>query len=229
MGRQEGALRSFEVIVGKSMSEDRPSRCFGFVQTYDEKPKRRLFELLKGQGMQMNQRVMFFSDGGTDIREVQQYNQNPYRCPSIFLRLFHNFDTRFTIAMATTAPERSKEKASAKSLWNSFLVWGGPVGAVLLASFLNEPLGNLGLWLGRAVVNFCHTAPFLVGATVLLVLWLLYWALGHNPNPLETVRGADKRWSTSKLQFFCWTVMVIFSYATVYAALIGARALVKIG
>jgi hypothetical protein len=23
--------------------------------------------------MQMNQRVMFFSDGGTDIREVQQY------------------------------------------------------------------------------------------------------------------------------------------------------------
>jgi hypothetical protein len=63
----------FEVIVGKSMSEDRPSRCFGFVQTYDEKPKRRLFELLKGQGMQMNQRVMFFSDGGADIREVQHY------------------------------------------------------------------------------------------------------------------------------------------------------------
>jgi hypothetical protein len=61
------------VIVGKSMSEDRPSRCFGFVQTYDEKPKRRVFEFLKGQGMQMNQRVMFFSDGSTDIREVQQY------------------------------------------------------------------------------------------------------------------------------------------------------------
>jgi hypothetical protein len=61
------------VIVGKSMSEDRPSRCFGFVQTYDEKPKRRVFEFLKGQGMQMNQRVMFFSDGSTDIREVQLY------------------------------------------------------------------------------------------------------------------------------------------------------------
>jgi hypothetical protein len=28
---------------------------------------------LKGQGMQMNQHVMFFSDGGTDIREVQLY------------------------------------------------------------------------------------------------------------------------------------------------------------
>ena len=59
----------FELIVGKSMAEDGPSRCFGFVQAYDEKPKRRLFELLKGQGMQMNQRVMFFSDGApTSVR-----------------------------------------------------------------------------------------------------------------------------------------------------------------
>jgi hypothetical protein len=63
----------FEVIVGKSMSEDGPSRCFGYTQTYDRKPKRRLFELLRSQGMQMNQRVMFFSDGGADIREVQSY------------------------------------------------------------------------------------------------------------------------------------------------------------
>ena len=58
------------------MPEDGPSRCFGFVQTYDEKPKRRLFELFKGQGMQMNQRVMFFSDGGTDIREALRYPRN---------------------------------------------------------------------------------------------------------------------------------------------------------
>ena len=63
----------FEVIVGESMSEGGPSRYFGFVQTYDPKPKRRLFELLKGQGMQMNQQVMFFSDEDSDVREVQQY------------------------------------------------------------------------------------------------------------------------------------------------------------
>jgi hypothetical protein len=63
----------FEVIVGKSLSEDGPSRCFGYTQTYDKKPKRRLFEVLRSQGMQMNQRVMFFSDGGADIREVQSY------------------------------------------------------------------------------------------------------------------------------------------------------------
>ena len=69
----EDKRKQFEVIVGKLLAEDGPSRCFGFVQTYDEKPKRRLFELLKSQGMQMNQRVMFFSDGGADIRDVQLY------------------------------------------------------------------------------------------------------------------------------------------------------------
>jgi hypothetical protein len=37
----------FEVIVGKSMSQDgESSKCFGFVNRYDTKPKRRLFEML---------------------------------------------------------------------------------------------------------------------------------------------------------------------------------------
>jgi hypothetical protein len=69
----EDKKKNFEIIVGKSMSEEAPDRRFGFVQTYDEKPKRRLFELLKEQGMQMNQQVKFFSDGGADIRDVQLY------------------------------------------------------------------------------------------------------------------------------------------------------------
>ena len=63
----------FEVIVGKSMPEEGRNKCFGFVQTYDEKPKRRLFELLKSQGMQMNQQVVFLSDGGDDVRDLQRY------------------------------------------------------------------------------------------------------------------------------------------------------------
>ncbi|MBL8238649.1 MAG: ISKra4 family transposase [Bryobacterales bacterium] len=63
----------FEVIVGKSIPEEGAACRFGFVQTYDEKPKRRLFEVLKGQGMQSNQLVTFLSDGGEDVREVQQY------------------------------------------------------------------------------------------------------------------------------------------------------------
>ena len=42
-------------------------------RTYDEKPKRRRFELLKSQGMQPNQQVDFLSDGGEDVRNVQLY------------------------------------------------------------------------------------------------------------------------------------------------------------
>jgi len=30
------------------------SHCFGFVQTVDEKPKRRLFEVLKSQDLQLS-------------------------------------------------------------------------------------------------------------------------------------------------------------------------------
>ena len=71
----------FEVIAGKSIVAFRredatnvpSSKCFGFVQTYDEKPRRRLWELLKSQGMQENQQVVFMSDGGEDVRRVQQY------------------------------------------------------------------------------------------------------------------------------------------------------------
>ncbi len=70
----------FEVIAGKSLlafrreaQEELSSKCFAFVQTYDEKPKRRLFEVLRSQGLQMNQQVDFLSDGGEDVRQVQLY------------------------------------------------------------------------------------------------------------------------------------------------------------
>ncbi len=72
----------FEVIVGKSILEfkrneeegaEKSQKRFGFVQTFDEKPRRRVFEVLKSQGMAMNQQVTFLSDGGDDVRQVQQY------------------------------------------------------------------------------------------------------------------------------------------------------------
>jgi len=43
------------------------------VQTYDEKPKRRLYELLRSQGMQDNQQVVFLTDGGEDVRDIPRY------------------------------------------------------------------------------------------------------------------------------------------------------------
>jgi hypothetical protein len=37
----------FEVIAGKSVDADGGAKCFAFVNKYDQKPKRRLFEVLK--------------------------------------------------------------------------------------------------------------------------------------------------------------------------------------
>ena len=64
---------NFEVIVGKSIPEEGDSKCFGLVQSYDDKPKRRLFEVLKSQGMQLNQQIVFLSDGGDTVRNLQLY------------------------------------------------------------------------------------------------------------------------------------------------------------
>src|SRR5260221_581714 len=69
----------FEVIAGKSMPEEGAAKCFAYVQSYDTKPKRRLFELMKSQGLQANQQVIFLSDGADDVREFRGYieaNQN---------------------------------------------------------------------------------------------------------------------------------------------------------
>jgi len=72
----------FEVIAGKSIlafhrddPDDAPpsSNCFALVQSVDTKPKRRLFALLQSQGMQANQQVTFFSDGGETVRRLPNY------------------------------------------------------------------------------------------------------------------------------------------------------------
>lgn len=68
--RQDGW---FEVIVGKSVPADRPAKRFAFVRSYDDKPKRRLFEVLKSQGMNPNQLVTFLSDGGETVRNLPAY------------------------------------------------------------------------------------------------------------------------------------------------------------
>jgi hypothetical protein len=56
----------FAVIAGKSVVAFRrddegeivSAKVFGLVQTYDEKPRRRLGELMKSQGRQENQQVV---------------------------------------------------------------------------------------------------------------------------------------------------------------------------
>ncbi len=76
----------FEVVVGKSIPEDRVDRYFGLVQSHDTKPKRRLFEVLTSQGLQMNQEVTFLTDGGDSVRELAQL-MSP--CAEHILDWFH--------------------------------------------------------------------------------------------------------------------------------------------
>src|SRR5262245_12737559 len=69
----------FEVIVGKSIrsfeagEEDKaPSlKRFGFVQTLDTKSKCRLYAVLRSQDCQMNQEIIFLSDGENTLRQLQ--------------------------------------------------------------------------------------------------------------------------------------------------------------
>ena len=59
---------NFELIVGRSIPDARAPRYFGLVHGYDQKPKRRLVEVLREQGLQANQDVTFLTDGGEEVR-----------------------------------------------------------------------------------------------------------------------------------------------------------------
>ena len=63
----------FEAIAGKVMPDSGKATCFAYVQSYDTKPKRRVFEALNAQGMAANQPVTFLSDGGEDIRYIPTF------------------------------------------------------------------------------------------------------------------------------------------------------------
>jgi hypothetical protein len=68
----EDRKTNFELIVGQSVPEDRDARYIGLVHTYDSKPKRRLFDLLKSQGLQASHDVTFLTDGGEEIRALAE-------------------------------------------------------------------------------------------------------------------------------------------------------------
>ncbi len=63
---------SFEVIVGKSTTGEGTTTSFGLVSGYDLKPRRRLFDVLQAQGLQMNQAVTFLTDGGDTVRDLTE-------------------------------------------------------------------------------------------------------------------------------------------------------------
>ncbi|MGH9761014.1 MAG: IPT/TIG domain-containing protein, partial [Blastocatellia bacterium] len=60
--------------------------------------------------------------------------------------------------------------------------------------------------------------PFVIGAGGLFLLWVLYALATGKWDPLDIVEGADGRPSTSKLQFWAWTIVALFSYVALYAS-----------
>jgi hypothetical protein len=117
-GKKDGR---FEVIVGKSMTAEGKSKCLGLVNSYDTKPKRRVFEALKSQGMQMNQQITFLSDGGDTVRELQLY-LNPHA--EHLLDWFH-VSMRLTVMNQMAkglGPEESESRAN-EELREKFDEW----------------------------------------------------------------------------------------------------------
>lgn len=56
----------------------------------------------------------------------------------------------------------------------------------------------------------------LAGVGILLIAWALYRASTGEWNPLKLIDGADGRPSTSKGQWFFWTVAVLYAYVCIY-------------
>jgi len=85
-------------------------------------------------------------------------------------------------------------------------------------------------WISRYpdVTYICAEAPYAVGLVTLLLLWFGFALISGKWNPLESVRGADQRWSTSKFQMFLWTVAALFAYASLFAAFVGAHLLTSV-
>ena len=83
---REGRQANFEVVVGKSIAEDRSDRYFGLVQSFDRKPRRRLHEVLQEQGLQMNQEITFLTDGEDSVRGMAAH-MSP--CAEHILDWFH--------------------------------------------------------------------------------------------------------------------------------------------
>jgi hypothetical protein len=115
--KAQGEQGAFEVIAGKSLlafhrgeeaQEPVSSKCFAFVQTYDQKPKRRLFEVLQSQGHQLNQQITFLSDGGDSVRDLQLY-LNPHA--EHLLDWFH-VTMRLTVMQQTakSLPETTQDE-----------------------------------------------------------------------------------------------------------------------
>lgn len=117
--------------------------------SYDTKPKRRVFETLRSQGMQRNQSVTFLSDGGDNVRQLQLY-LNPR---SEFLLDWFHITMRLTVMrqmvkglaadfkLGETTPAQLEEELE-RLKW--YLWHGNVFQALILSSDLHFELETLG-------------------------------------------------------------------------------------
>jgi hypothetical protein len=78
VGIEGGYLRDWEhkqthfvAIVGKSVPAGGEARCFGFVQSQDPRPRRRVTAIWQAQGLRPGPKLAFLSDGEDSIRSLQ--------------------------------------------------------------------------------------------------------------------------------------------------------------
>ena len=71
--RAPGATNCFEVLAGKSIPQEGDAKVFALVRRIDQKPKRRLHEMLQAQGVLPRQQLTFLSDGGDNVRQLPQF------------------------------------------------------------------------------------------------------------------------------------------------------------
>lgn len=134
----------FEVIAGKSIPDEKSAKCFGFVQDYDTKPRRRVFEALRSQGLQANQLVEFFTDGAQTLRSLTAY-LNPES--THILDWFH-LTMRITVlnqyALGLTKVDQVRGNELQRELTSiKWHLWhGSSLRALEIIDSLDVPLGN---------------------------------------------------------------------------------------
>lgn len=70
--------------------------------------------------------------------------------------------------------------------------------------------------------------PYVISLAALVVLWILYWLITGKADPLSLAEGYDERLSTSKFQWFAWTVVAVFSYIAIFVARVQQGAIAPI-
>lgn len=63
-----------------------------------------------------------------------------------------------------------------------------------------------------------QVTAYVSGIAALLILWVLYRLYNGSWSIKQLIEGADGHPSTSKFQWFLWTVVALFSYVVLYAA-----------